>query len=237
MADSASPTLTAPLLFSELLAEPATVGTEACLNETERSRASAMMDTRRRHSFVRARLLWRQGARRFALAHDLTVPDFSQLPARGAITPAEAPYRSSLCHTDHLVLTGFNRTSIGVDAEPLDRRADWERLARRWFAAAETDWLHTQPDPAAAFLRLWTLKEAWIKATGRGIAGNLQALVFSPESGRLLTDRTGPEWRAATTTRYGHRVSVLWQGTSEPEWRHRGDLCQVQWQFPEVVSQ
>ena len=31
-------------------------------------------------------------------------------------------------------------------------------------------------DDALEFLKVWTLKEAWLKATGRGIAGNLQTL-------------------------------------------------------------
>ncbi len=234
MADPASPALTAPLLFSEPSPDPNTGRGDAHLNDAERARATAMTDTRRRRAFVAARLLWRQGAQRFARAHDLALPDFSQLPARGAITPAGVLYRSSLCHTDHLILTGFHRGAIGVDAEPLTRQADWERLAPRWFARAETEWLGAQPDPAGAFLMLWTLKEAWIKATGRGIAGNLQALVFSPDDGRLIADRDGPAWRAATTTCHGHRVSVLWQGTADPEWRHGDSLFQAQWQFPEV---
>lgn len=235
MADPAPAALAGPQLFSEHPVDRASEE-EPFLNDAEQARASAMTDPRRRLSFVTARRLWRQGAHHFTTAHALELPAFSRLPAHGAITPVDAPFRSSLCHTDSLVLAGFNREAIGVDAEPLDRRPEWQRLARRWFAPAETEWLHTQPAPAAAFLTLWTLKEAWIKATGRGIAGNLQALAFNPEDEQLLVDQAGPEWRAATTALHGHRISVLWQGGAEPEWWHETSLSQAHWHFPEVAS-
>ncbi|MGM0450129.1 MAG: 4'-phosphopantetheinyl transferase family protein [Pseudomonadota bacterium] len=236
MADPASAALTGPQLFSGHPGHDANEA-EGGLNDAERARASTMTDPSRRLAFVTARRLWRQGARRFAQAHGLALPDFSQLPARGAITPVDAPFRSSLCHTGSLILAGFNRAAIGVDAEPLDRQAEWERLASRWFAGPETEWLHAHPEPEAAFLRLWTLKEAWIKATGRGIAGNLQALVLDPDNEKLVLDQPGPGWRAATTSVQSHRVSVIWQGVAEPDWWHESGSCQAQWQFPEVEPQ
>lgn len=236
MADPASAALTGPQLFSERPIH----GTDEAghhLNDAERARASAIADARRHRAYVTARLLWRQGATQFAQTQGLTGPDFNQLPPSGAVTPADAPFQSSLCHTDSLVLAAFNRDAIGVDAEPLDRSLEWERLAERWFAAAETQWLSAQPDPMAAFLMLWTLKEAWIKATRRGIAGNLQGLVLNPDSGLLMTDRGGPAWCAATTTHHGHRISVLWQGGAEPEWPQAEGIDQVCWHLPEVTPQ
>jgi 4'-phosphopantetheinyl transferase len=63
---------------------------------------------------------------------------------------------------------------VGVDVEPI-RPLPAVALARRWFAPAEAAWLHAQPPAhaAAAFLRLWTVKEAIGKALGTGLAGGL----------------------------------------------------------------
>lgn len=64
---------------------------------------------------------------------------------------------------------------VGVDIEPCQRRPNWQKVAQRWFSPVEQEWLLAQND-ALEFLKVWTLKEAWLKATGRGIAGNLQSL-------------------------------------------------------------
>jgi 4'-phosphopantetheinyl transferase len=57
------------------------------------------------------------------------------------------------------------------------------RLAPRWFAADEAQALaQLEPEAArAAFLRLWTAKEASCKATGTGIFGHLGQWRFAAE--------------------------------------------------------
>ncbi|WP_202405547.1 MULTISPECIES: 4'-phosphopantetheinyl transferase family protein [Halomonadaceae] len=232
MADPASSAVAPPQLFSG----PPGNGEQVSLNAAEKARLDAMADAGRRSTYATARLLWRQGARHFTRTHGLACPDFSRLPAGGAITPADAGFRSSLCHTQTLVLAAFSPGPIGVDAEPVDRQPPWQALARRWFAGSEMDWLQAQDQPEDAFLTLWTLKEAWIKATGRGIAGNLQALVFDPERNRVVLDRPGPAWRIATTTVQDHRLCVAWQGHAMPEWRHDGVIRDAHWHLHRVGS-
>jgi 4'-phosphopantetheinyl transferase len=62
---------------------------------------------------------------------------------------------------------------IGVDLERIDRKPPVDRLSRRWFSAEEADALQLMDAEAAraAFLRLWTAKEASCKATGTGLFG------------------------------------------------------------------
>ena len=67
---------------------------------------------------------------------------------------------------------------VGVDVELQGRTqgrsaSSLARLAARYFSAEEQAQLAAQPDEAAQrarFLELWTLKEAYVKALGRGIA-------------------------------------------------------------------
>lgn len=70
-----------------------------------------------------------------------------------------------------LAIAGAPR--VGVDLERMDRRPPVLALARRWFSAAEADQLAALDEDAAAaaFMRLWTAKEASCKATGTGIFG------------------------------------------------------------------
>ena len=72
----------------------------------------------------------------------------------------------------------------GVDVERLDRVLAVDRLARRWFSAAEQQAMRALPAETAraAFLRLWTAKEASCKATGTGIFGYLAQWTFDVEA-------------------------------------------------------
>jgi phosphopantetheinyl transferase len=49
-------------------------------------------------------------------------------------------------------------------------------VARRFFSPEDNAWLKSLPGAArrAAFYRLWTLKEAILKADGRGLEGGLE---------------------------------------------------------------
>ena len=89
----------------------------------------------------------------------------------------------NLSHCDGLVACAVSQhTELGLDVENLDRQAPFEVLPI-CFAASEKRWLRSLPAGAgqAAFFRLWTLKEAYIKATGMGLAQPLDALVFGLE--------------------------------------------------------
>jgi 4'-phosphopantetheinyl transferase len=66
---------------------------------------------------------------------------------------------------------------IGVDVEHVRGDFASEDIARRFFSPFEVDVLFEVPDDerVAAFFRCWTRKEAYIKATGRGMSQPLDA--------------------------------------------------------------
>jgi len=70
---------------------------------------------------------------------------------------------------------------VGVDVEAMDRDAQYTRIAERFFAPQEAYLLHSLPadKQAETFIRLWTLKEALLKACGRGLSLPLDCACFS----------------------------------------------------------
>src|SRR6185312_17092194 len=73
----------------------------------------------------------------------------------------------NLSHSGGLGLLGLlPGLELGVDIEAVDRSRDWLALARRFYTPAEFTWLAGLPaaDLPLAFCRLWTVKEAWMKA-------------------------------------------------------------------------
>ena len=190
------------------------------LNAIEQAREDSQSDPVRRDSYRLSRLLWRTGARAFCRAASLPDVAEDQLPARGNPCVPGQHFHSSLSHCRGLQVVAFHSGPIGVDAEPLARRVPWQRLAGRWFTPVEQQWLQAGNSPDERFLLLWTLKEAWIKATHRGIASNLQALTLETgETGPVLSlDQPGNGWRAVTAECNGVRVSVLTRESQLPQW-------------------
>lgn len=105
-------------------------------------------------------------------------------------------------------------TAIGLDIEPITRRPSWQKVVKRWFSPQERAWLLAADDPEA-FLRVWTLKEAWLKATGRGIADNLKTLTVTAET-ELTGDRPHEPWRASLGRSGDHLVAVVYQSQQTP---------------------
>jgi 4'-phosphopantetheinyl transferase len=89
--------------------------------------------------------------------------------------------RFSASHSGDALLLGFALGDcIGVDIECLRPRPNVLELARRFFTAPEADTLDAIPLPERedAFYRLWTAKEALIKAIGHGLAHGLDRVGF-----------------------------------------------------------
>jgi 4'-phosphopantetheinyl transferase len=79
----------------------------------------------------------------------------------------------SLSHSRGLAAAAVTAIGpVGVDLEPV-RPVEALVLARRWFPAREAAWLARVPSGQrdAAFLALWTQKEAIAKALGTGLRG------------------------------------------------------------------
>ena len=88
----------------------------------------------------------------------------------------------NISHSRGTLLAAISRAQeVGVDIEVAGRVRPVLDLARRYFTPAEADAL-ARLDPASqqsAFLRLWTCKEAVLKALGAGISFGLDRLEFA----------------------------------------------------------
>ncbi|CAK0738564.1 hypothetical protein CVIRNUC_001061 [Coccomyxa viridis] len=98
-----------------------------------------------------------------------------RLQWNGGFTAQGTPLHFSLSHTEALLGCAVTAGAlVGLDVEETQRRTrgDPLRLARRRFSPAEVASLEGCADGAERarrFVRLWTLKEAYVKAVGRGI--------------------------------------------------------------------
>ena len=92
----------------------------------------------------------------------------------------------SLAHTGPRLMLALGSRTLGVDAER-ERPRDYAALARQSLTDAEHAWFARQSDATLAFLRLWTAKEALLKAASLGLAGGLRSAAVVPRAEGGLT--------------------------------------------------
>lgn len=102
----------------------------------------------------------------------------------------------NLSHSGDWLAVGVTvDNDIGVDVQHKQHQHSLAELAQRFFSPEEAESLATQPEARQAehFFRLWTLKEAYLKARGLGIANGLDKARFHIDNNGLITAEFAPE--------------------------------------------
>jgi 4'-phosphopantetheinyl transferase len=102
-----------------------------------------------------------------------------------------SPLRFNLSHSGGRALVAVaDGAEVGADVEEVRPRADLRRVARRVFTEAEREAIEAAAadDRDRAFYRHWVAKEAFVKATGRGISSvrSFEVLLEAPGGARLV---------------------------------------------------
>jgi 4'-phosphopantetheinyl transferase len=101
-----------------------------------------------------------------------------------ALAPSQGTpdIRFNLSHSTGIVVIAFSLgRDVGIDVEFVDQDVDPMHIARSQFSVAEAQMLESLPETRRrqTFFALWTLKEAYIKATGDGLSLPLSQFAFS----------------------------------------------------------
>jgi 4'-phosphopantetheinyl transferase len=105
-------------------------------------------------------------------------------------------FRFNLSHTHGLVACAVTRVAdIGVDVEYVERKVEILSVGNHVFSAIEVEGLAALSGDAQRerFFDLWTLKEAYIKAIGKGLSAPLRAITFDPAKPDPVPVQFGPE--------------------------------------------
>ncbi|MFC5814176.1 4'-phosphopantetheinyl transferase family protein [Nonomuraea harbinensis] len=134
---------------------------------------------------------WGEGSD-FNLSHSGGVPDFN------------------LSHSGEwaLIAVAAPGGRVGVDVERVRDDFDHLEMARRMYQAEEAARVCAAGPGAglAEYFRLWTAKEAYVKASGAGLAG-LRDVLVRPEAGTCAESRGGS---ALSRSLPGSQVPVRW---------------------------
>ncbi|PCJ23641.1 MAG: hypothetical protein COA96_11370 [SAR86 cluster bacterium] len=165
------------------------------LSKTELARFNRYLFDRHRKQLLLGKILVRSVLSRY----DETVQpkdwNFTQNDyGKPAIDPAQQkrPLFFNISHSgDKLVLAVASSEFIGVDIEQCCKPRRVSKISSRYFSTKEAAELLAMPEQSqlSRFYQLWTLKEAYIKACGLGLAIPLQHFSYSfPGNERLVIE-------------------------------------------------
>jgi len=198
----------------------------ATLNSVEQDRAQSFHFERDRQAYIAAHAL---------LRHSLSAV-LGGDPAHWRFATGEfgKPYlidpppgcdlRFNLSHTRNQVAVALALgAEVGVDVEACERAEGFDmEIADAYFAKDEAALLRAIKDETLRrqqFLRLWTLKEACIKATGRGLSQPLDAFSIDPDRLSIRSQHLPAHcWRLAQwrVGKYQLAAAVEWPRLKPP---------------------
>lgn len=189
---------------------PAREAARALLTGPERDHVDRLRFERDRAVQLAARALLRRALSRGAAA--VPAPNWRFEPAPGgkpAILSPPSAIRFNVSHTAGLVAVALADVEVGVDVEGVPARLPRD-VVDRSFAPEERDAVLADPGRATArFAEIWTLKEAYAKARGLGLALPFDSFAVAADPARLVrADQLG--WR-------------LWLVPAAPS--HRAAVC------------
>ena len=146
---------------------------------------------------------------------------------------ADNKFEFNLSHSHEVALVAVSQgREIGVDVEWVKEQLAFDEIAQRFFTSREVAALKALPSEhqRRTFYRCWSSKEAFLKAKGTGLSGELDEveILFTPGEGVRISG-TIPNWTLVELNPPDGYVGAL--ATEGPE-------CQLkffQWRQPLTV--
>jgi 4'-phosphopantetheinyl transferase len=142
--------------------------------------------------------------------------------------------RFNISHSHGLALCVVAKREVGVDLEFIHEDYSFEGIVEQFFSQKEVDALNSCPEHlrVSLFFQLWTRKEAYLKAQGLGLSGDLkQPEVFSviQSSGEFRSSQAKSPWvlmDLAVPPGYAAAVAVKGHNLRFKYWQWDKDIMQ-----------
>jgi 4'-phosphopantetheinyl transferase len=199
------------------LARAADICNASCahlLSAPEQARAEKFKFTRDRDLFVAAHVALRSILARY-LKQSAAEIDFATGPTGKPLlaTGSRRQVRFNLSHSGDLAMIAVaSRREVGIDLELIKPDFAFDAIAERFFTAREVAALRALPSRVRCqgFFKCWTSKEAFLKAKGTGLSGELDEVEITlDEGGQVRITAFTPGWSLAEINPGENYVAAL----------------------------
>jgi 4'-phosphopantetheinyl transferase len=216
----------------------------ATLTPDERTRSARFQFERDRQRFIAARGVLRDLLGRYLQTRPSQINFVYNAFGKPDLNPELGNrLKFNLSHSAGFALIAIATASnVGVDLEYIRAESDYADIARRFFSAAEVNYLIALPNHlySETFFSCWTKKEAYVKACGKGLAIPLNSFsvplttdhAHSPVDLSVASKDIVPAKRWSLYTLRpapGYAGALAIEGIG---WR----LRQLQWRMPQRVE-
>ena len=200
----------------------------------ERTRAEKFATEELRDKYVVQQGILRDILRRY-LGCSAKAVEFTRLahgkPGLASSDHPQGNLAFNLSHTKgQLVASVTLDTEIGVDIEFHNPRTDWKEISQSYFTAQENDWLLSLPEKQGftAFYDIWTMKEAVMKADGRGLGLAIEEISFDLPSSERFTPALVATTTDAPETWWGRALDLGQNMSAAVVCRNKDAIVQIQ---------
>jgi 4'-phosphopantetheinyl transferase len=147
------------------------------LSQDEKVRANSFKFAEHKNRFITAR-----GSLRQIISYYLQISSQEitfKYSDRGKPIIQNSNLQFNISHSQDLALSAFtNKHLIGIDLEYLRNNVECIKIAQKFFTSTESQLINSLPEDKQqqTFFHFWTVKEAYLKATGEGLVGGLDTV-------------------------------------------------------------
>lgn len=162
-------------------------GDQSLLSKEEMLRASAFKFEQDRHLYIEAHVFLRKTLSTYALIKpEDWVFECNEYGKPFIVNPGYDYLQFNLSHTNGLIACAISRYNpVGIDVEERRALADLDTLCEHALSPIELRDIKSTSnvqEKNKRFFTYWTLKEAYLKATGMGLSVPLQTFGFTQQS-------------------------------------------------------
>ena len=115
-----------------------------------------------------------RGLLRFLLSNQLEITpskiEFKKDKNKKPYLSHQKPIHFNVSHSENYALIAIGDVSVGVDVEYVSKDFDFTDILNHVFSDSEKYTIENSTNKRRTFYNLWTRKEAFVKATGKGIS-------------------------------------------------------------------
>lgn len=94
------------------------------------------------------------------------------------ILEAHNNFHFNISHAGDWVVFALSKATIGIDIEPINSTFDYQEVITQFFEPSEIEFISKSAYPYQSFFKIWTRKEAFLKALGSGLTDHLNQYCF-----------------------------------------------------------